>query len=200
MLILIFKLGTYNRSSYFTRNILPTTRRVKLIEKKKFAVVAINPEYKAFVLYVAVFNVDSDDEIHPSRRAQIAHLKTNEAPTKVPSKYTDFADVFSPKLAVELFKYKGINSHAIKLIDYQQPPYSSIYNLGLGEVKILKMYIENNLINDFSKSFKSLTKAPIFFDKKLDKSLQLFVDYKSLNNLTIQNRYPLLSFVKKSLN
>lgn len=35
-----------------------------LIGKKKFVVVALNPEYKAFIVYVASLNIDSDNEMH----------------------------------------------------------------------------------------------------------------------------------------
>ena len=55
--------------------------------------------------------------MHPSKRAQIAHLKTNKATTKVLSKYADFVDVFFPKLATKLPKYIKIHNHAIKLLD-----------------------------------------------------------------------------------
>ncbi len=81
--------------SYTTGDIPPTTRRVELIGKKEFEAAALDPEHEAFVVHVAALSIDSGDEVHPSRRAQIAHLKADEAPTKVPSKYDDFADVFS---------------------------------------------------------------------------------------------------------
>ncbi len=55
--------------------------------------------------------------MHPSRRAQIAYLKVDKAPTKVPSKYADFVEVFSPNLATELSEHTGINNHAIELVD-----------------------------------------------------------------------------------
>ncbi len=80
--------------SYITREVLPTTRRVELIEKKEFAAAALDPEYEAFVVHVAALSMYSGDEVHPSKKAQIAHLKADGAPTKVPSKYADFADVF----------------------------------------------------------------------------------------------------------
>ena len=41
----------------------------------------------------------------------------DEAFTKVFSKYTNFANVFSSKLAIELPKYISINNHIIKLVD-----------------------------------------------------------------------------------
>ncbi len=55
--------------------------------------------------------------MHPSRNAQIAHLKANKAPIEISSKCANFADVFLPKLVVELPKYTSINDHNIKLVD-----------------------------------------------------------------------------------
>ncbi len=137
--------------------------------------------------------------MHPSRRAQIAHLKTDEAPVKVPSEYVDFVDVFSPKLAAELPKHTEINDHATKLVDDRQPLYGPIYSLGPVELEILKAYIENNLASDFIRPSKSPTEAPILFDKEPNSSLRLCMDYRGLNNLTIKNRYP-LPLVGESLN
>ncbi len=101
----------------------------------------------------------------------------NKAPIKVSSRYTDFANVFSSKLAVELFKHTKINNHAIKLVDDWQPPYGLIYSLDLVELKTLKVYIKNNLTNDVIKPSKSPIEALILFNKKPYKSLQLYVDY-----------------------
>ncbi len=136
--------------------------------------------------------------MHLLKKAQIAYLKANKVSTKVLSKYTDFADVFSSKLAIKLPKHTEINNHTIELIDDQQSLYGSIYHLASVELETLKTYIKNNLANNFIRPSISSTRAPIFFDKKLDWSLQLYVDYQNLNNLTIKNWYPLL-LVKKSL-
>ncbi len=125
--------------------------------------------------------------MHPSRKAQIAHQKADEAPTKVPSEYANFADIFSPKLVVELLKYTGINDHAIELVDDWQPLYGPIYSLEPVELETLKAYIENNLASDFIRSSKSPTGAPILFDRKPNGSLRLYVDYQGLNNLIIKN-------------
>ncbi len=185
--------------SYTTGELLPSTRQVELIGKKKFAAAVLDPEHKAFVGYIAVLCVDSDDEVHPSRRAQSAHLKADEAPTEVPKEYAGFVDVFSPKLAVELPEYTGINDHAIKLVDDRQPLYAPIYSLGPIELKTLKAYIKNNLASSFIRPSKSPAGALILFNKKLDGSLRLCVDYQGLNNLTIKNRYP-SPLVRESLN
>ncbi len=173
--------------SYITGEVLPTTRRVELIGKKEFVAVALDLEHEAFVVHVAALSVDLGDEVHPSRRVQIAHLKADEALTEVPNEYADFADVFSPKLAAELPEHTGINDHAIELVDDRQPPYGPIYSLKPVELETLKAYIENNLASGFIRPFKSSAGAPILFDKKPDGSLRLCVDYQGLNNLTIKN-------------
>ena len=134
--------------------------------------------------------------MHPSKRAQIAHLKADEAPTKVPSKYAGFIDVFLPKLAAKLLEHTEINDYTIKLVDDWQPPYGPIYSLGPMELEILKAYIKNNLTNGFIRPFKSLAGALIFFDKKSNSNLRLCIDYQGLNNLIIKNQY-LLPLVGK---
>ncbi len=103
--------------SYTTGDALPTIRRLELIGKKVFAAAALDPEHKTFVIHVAALNVDSGDEVHPSRRAQIVHLKADEVLSKVLSEYADSADVFSLKLATKLSEHPGINDHAIELVD-----------------------------------------------------------------------------------
>ncbi len=137
--------------------------------------------------------------MHPSRRAQIVHLKVDKAPSKVPSEYANFVDIFSPKLAVELPEHMGINDHAIKLVNDWQSLYGPIYSLRPVELETLKVYIKNNLANGFTKLSRSPAGAPIFFDKNPDNSLRLCVNYRGLNNLTIKNWY-LLFLVRKSLN
>ena len=88
-----------------------------MIRKKEFAAAALDPEYEIFVIHVVALSVDPGDEVYPSKKAQIAYLKADEAPTKVLSKYADFADVFSSKLAAKLFKHMEINDHTIELVD-----------------------------------------------------------------------------------
>ena len=137
--------------------------------------------------------------MYPSRKAQIAHLKADKAPTKVSSKYADFIDVFLLKLAIKLLKYTRINNYAIELVDNQQPLYDPIYSLRPVELEMLKTYIENNLASNFIRPCKSLMRVSIFFDKKLDGSLRLCKNFLGLNNLIIKNSYPLF-LVGKSLN
>ena len=171
---------------------------MELIGKNKFAAAAFDPEDKAFVVYVAALSVNLGDKVHASKKAQIAYLKVDQALTKVFGKYIDFVDVFSSKLATKLPKHTGINDHAIELVDNWQPQYGSIYSLSLVELETLKVYIKNNLVNGFVRFSKSLAKALIFFNKKPNGSLRLYIDYQDLNNLTIKNWYS-LPLVRESL-
>ena len=133
----------------------------------------------------------------PSKKqAQIGALLFDKGPTEVLAEYFDYNNIFSAENAVELSKNTGMNKHAIKLEESKQPPFSLIYNLGLVELEILKTYIKMNLANGFIWPSKSPTEAPIFFDRKPDKSLHLCMDYWGLNNITIKNQYLLLLISK----
>ena len=113
--------------------------------------------------------------------------------------YSNYSNVFSAENAAELPKNTGMNEHAIELKDSKQPPFGSIYSLGPVELEMLKIYIKTNLTNGFIRLSKSPTGAPVLFDRKLDESLRLCVDYWGLNNITIKNRY-LLPLIDESLN
>ena len=112
--------------TYITEEALPTTRCVELVGKKEFAAAALDPESETFVVYVASLSSDASPssfplelDVHSFRRPQISGLIAEEASIKVPAKYLDFADIFSPDLASELLKHTGINDHAIKLVNGQ---------------------------------------------------------------------------------
>ena len=126
-------------------------------------------------------------DVHFFCRPQVFGLIVEKAFTKVSAEYLDFVNIFSLYLGSKLTRYIGINNHAIELVDNQQPFYEPIYNLKLVELKTLKAYIETNLVNGFIRPPKSLANILILFDRKSDNSLQLFVNYWGLNNLTIKN-------------
>ena len=111
---------------------------------------------------------------------------------KVSNAYIDFADLFSPNLMSKLSEYTGINDYAIKLFAGQPLLYRPIYSQRLVELETLKAYIGTNLANRSIKLSQSPTDTSIFFNQKLDGFFYLCVIYRSLNNLTVKNRYPLL--------
>ena len=68
------------------------------------------------------------------------------------------------KYVVELPKYTRVNDHTIKLEEDKQSSFGSIYNLGLVELKTLKIYIKTNLANGFIQLSKSPVGVPILFN------------------------------------
>ena len=177
---------------YTTAVALPMTQRVKLINKKEFAAAVLDADNKTFVVHIAALDIKGTNmAVHPSWTAQIKLLKANEAPTTVPTKYSDNTDVFSSEFAAELPEHTGINDHTIELKDGKQPPYGPIYSLEPVELETLKAYIKTNLANSFIRPSKSPAGVPILFDRKPNGSFRLCVDYCGLNNLIIKNRYPL---------
>ena len=178
---------------YITAKALPTTKRVELINEKKFAKAALDKESETFIVYVAALEAPLRSVkmmIYPAQAVQIAVLKQDEAPTKVSPKYADYADIFSFDLAIEFPDNTGINEHTIKLKKDKQLPYRPIYSLRPLELETLKTYIETHLKTGFIQSSKSLAGALILFDNKPGGSFWLCVNYQDFNNLTIKNRYP----------
>ena len=149
-----------------------------------------------FVVHVATLL--SSMEVHPDQEVQIATLIVDKALVTIPAEYSDFENMFSKKSTVILPKYTEINTYAIDLEKGKQSHYWLIYSLEPVELETLKTYIETNLANGFICLSKSPADTLILFNKKPNGSLRLCVNYQSLNNLTIKNRYP-LSLISESL-
>lgn len=60
------------------------------------------------------------------------------------------------------------------------------------ELETLKVYLKTYLKTRLIWPSKSLAEAPIFFYKNSDDRLHLCINYQGLNNMTINNWYPLL--------
>ena len=133
--------------SYMTVKALPTTRRVKLINKKEFAAAAIDKDSETFVVHVA--SIIETMSIYLARKAQIAALQADTAPTKVSAEYSDYIDVFSTDLAIDLFENTGMNEYAIKLTDEKQLPFKPIYALNSIKLETLKAYMKTHLKTGF---------------------------------------------------
>ena len=186
--------------SYTVAEALPNTKWVEFIDKKEFAK-ALDKESKTFVEHVAALEAlpkSAKMTVYLSQAAQIAALKQDKAPTKVLSKYANYADLFLIDLAIKLSENIGINKYVIKLEEGKQPLYGPIYSSGPVKLEILKIYIETNLKTRFIQPFKSFAGTHILFDKKPDGNLCFCIDYLGINNLTIKNWYS-LPLIRKAL-
>ena len=158
--------------TYTIEKAFSTTRCIKLVGKKEFAVAALDLEHETYVVHIGSvsFDVSSSSsplelDVHSSRKLQVSGLIAEEAPTMVLAKYSDFADVFSPDLLSELPKHIRINDHAIEPVEScQQPSYRPIYSLKPVKLENLKAYIETNPANSFIKPSKSPASTLILLD------------------------------------
>ena len=103
-------------------------------------------------------------------------LLFDKAFIKILAKYSNYSNVFSAKNIVEFLENTKINKYAIKLEEGKQLSFSSISSLRLIELETLKTYIKINLANNFIWSSKFLVKASIFFNKKLNRNLYLYIN------------------------
>lgn len=133
---------------YTAVEVLPTTKKMELINKHEFAKAALDKISKTFVVYIATLEA-SGITIYPSQTAQIVVLQQDKAPTEISAKYQDYTNVFSPDLAMELLENININEYAIELRDGKQPPYRPIYTLSLIELETLNAYIKTHLKTGF---------------------------------------------------
>ena len=113
---------------YLIAEALPTTQRVGLINKRKFATVAQDKNTKTLLIYVTTL-LASSMLVYLFCQAQIGLLLVDKVFTEVPTKYSNYIDVFLFDLVIELSKNTSINKHVIKLVEDKQLPYSLIYSL-----------------------------------------------------------------------
>lgn len=143
-----FDIESFTQRIYISSEALATARYVELINKPKFAKLALDKVFKTFVLQIAALK-DQEPTIHSIRTRLLAALQLTQASTKISSHYTNYADVLSSNLAIELPKNIEINEYSIELIEDKQHPYGSIYSHCQLELKILKTYIETYLKTGF---------------------------------------------------
>ena len=158
----------------------PGDPAVILHDAASFAAI-LQSEEVAFATYVTTYTSTPTTQLHRLMGA-------TEEPT-IPSEYSEYAEVFSKEAADKLPNH-GPQDHGIEL-QGGEPTFGPLYNLSSSELEVLKEYIHDNLKKGFIRASTSPAGAPILFVKKKDGSLRLCVDYRSLNRITIKNRYPL---------
>ena len=111
--------------------------------------------------------------------------------TLLPPKLRDFSNVFSPREVDKLPPYRPYD-HEIKLVEGAIPPFGPLYPMSRDELRALKEWLEENLRKGFVRPSSSPATSPVLFIKKPGERLYFYIDYRTLNNLTIKDRYPLL--------
>lgn len=81
--------------------------------------------------------------------------------------------------------------HKIPVKTGAEPPFGPLYRMCREELIVVKGYIEDNMEKGRIRAGSSPAGSRVPFVKKADRSLRLCVDYRGLNSLIINNRYPL---------
>jgi hypothetical protein len=100
-----------------------------------------------------------------------------------------FPNVMLEKLLDELPPKRQID-HAIKLMSGVAPPTKAPYRMNHEELKELKVQLKELLTKGYIKPSKSPYGALVLFVHK-EGTLKMRVDYRTLNKVTVNNRYPL---------
>ena len=107
------------------------------------------------------------------------------------SKYHDFAEIFQTAEKQSLSE-KGSHDHVIDLELSQQPLFKKLYSMSSAELDVLKVYLNDAIKADIIHKLILSAASPVMFMLKSNDSLQLIIDYKHLNSITIKNCYSLL--------
>ena len=164
--------------------------------KKKQNIVAM---FLATVYQIDCLLKEYDKERDHVYIASLSHMKREEENISEEEKikqlllkeYYDFVLLFKKAIANILPSHR-LYDYKITLKEGFTPPFSSIYSLSILELKALREWLDKNLSKGFIRASLSAAEVPILFVKKSDSSLRLYIDYHSLNEWTIKNRYLLL--------
>ena len=79
----------------------------------------------------------------------------------------------------------------IELMPGSRPIYKKPYRMGSEELAELKKQLDEQLRKGFIRPSASPWGSPVLFVSKKDGTIRLCVDYRSINEVTIKNKYPL---------
>lgn len=108
----------------------------------------------------------------------------------IPTEYRDLHEAFSEKSSNELPEH-GVLNMKIEFKDGQEPRNSRLRPMSPTELEELRRYLDENLGKGWIRRSKSPVSTPIVFARKKDGSIRVCIDYRNLNKVTTQNRYPL---------
>ncbi|KYK53947.1 uncharacterized protein DCS_05896 [Drechmeria coniospora] len=121
----------------------------------------------------------------------------------LPAYLKEFADLFDKAQASGLPPHRGLRDHHIKLQtgpngEPPELPWGPLYNMPRDQLLEVRQQITELLDKGWIRTSSSAAAAPILLTKKPGGGWRLCVDYRALNKITIQDRYP-LPLIKETL-
>jgi len=159
--------------------------KIYAINSASFLRLARKKNHDLFVIFMR--NIDKALKITPFV----------DSVTLLSFEYHDFLDVFSCEL-MNILSERRFYDHKIQLQKSKTSTFEPLYDMSQDELRVLKKYLKNNLIKDFIQASSSLAISSILFVKKSSEELRFCVNYRSLNVMTVKNRYS-LSLIREIL-
>ena len=78
--------------TYIAAEALPTTRKMEIIDRKEFAIAALNADNKTFIVHIAALVEPTIMPIYFFSQAQVTLLTSEK--TGIPAEYFNFSNVF----------------------------------------------------------------------------------------------------------
>lgn len=128
------------------------------------------------------FGFDWDGYINPKR-----YIQSSE---QIPDYIGEFPEVFAEAEFNQLPDRRPWD-HAIDLTPGAKLSDCRIYPLNPHKQRALDEFLEENLCTGTIRLSKSPMASPFFFVKKKDGKLRPVQDYRKLNKITVENKYPL---------
>ena len=147
----------------------------------------------------ANFSLEWDDSVLTDPSAGILGIvcaspteeDLQEAIARVPKMFREYTTIMTSEAARVLPKH-GPYDHAIDLEEGTTPPWGPIYTLNDTELEELRKWLKRMTEMGAVQPSKSSCSSPMLFvPKGHGRGLQLCVDYRGINKITIPNRYPL---------
>ena len=111
-------------------------------------------------------------------------------PSEIKDILNSYADIMPESLPQTLPPHRGID-HDIELLPEVKPPAKNAYWMAPPELAVLRKQLDELLAAGFIRPAKAPYGAPVLFQKKKDGTLRLCIDYRTLNKVTVRNKYPL---------
>jgi len=131
--------------------------------------------------------VDNKEDWGREEEVIADHRKIKEM---VPQKFLRWRKVFG-KMESERMPTRKIWDHAIDLKETFKPQKGRIYPLSKDEREEVQKFVDNQLRKGYIRPSKSPQTSPVFFVGKKDGKKRMVTDYRSLNEQTVKNNYPL---------
>ncbi|KAL0303196.1 UNVERIFIED_CONTAM: Transposon Ty3-G Gag-Pol polyprotein [Sesamum radiatum] len=102
----------------------------------------------------------------------------------------EFDDMMPDELPRKLPPKRAVD-HEIELVPGTKPPARAPYRMTQLELVDLRKQLKDMLESSIIKPANSPYGAPVMFQKKADGSLRMCCDYRTLNKITVKNKYPI---------